>query len=148
MDTSGKDAIWYTRVETSRILERCVKTVDRLRKAGVLVDLPGGGMVRISRASIEEYMRRPVEVLVEPAGFISIEHSHYDNLLRKIQHLQAEVKAAKAEHACSQAENERLKQQYREILADLANPLTLVRDICGRKLVLVKRDNNNRGGKC
>ncbi|QEM67709.1 helix-turn-helix domain-containing protein [Geobacter sp. FeAm09] len=138
---------WYTREETARYLERSVKTIDRLRKKGVLVDLDAGGLVRITRTSIEEYLRRPVEVQVDPAGMMTVEQAHYDSLLRQLHHCQAEIDHAveiARELEASRAECARLRKTISTIQADQARPLTLIREICGRQVILVKKDSSRK----
>lgn len=146
---SSVEPTWFTREETARILERNVKTVDRLRAKGILVDLDNTGMVRICRRSIENYLRRPVEVKADPAGVMTIEQAHYDTLLRTLHHYQAaaeKVDELERKLEFSQAECERLRQKIRELLADRTKGVTLVRNVFGMQVLLVKNASSRSQG--
>jgi Helix-turn-helix domain len=127
---------WFTREETAQLLGVTVRTVDRIRKRGCLVDLDPSGTVRISKESIEQYMRRPVEPSNAECRFISLDAEHYDTVLLELQHRKAESKRLEAvEHELEvfRSENEQLRNKIKAVIVDANRSITIWSLIFGKR---------------
>jgi len=126
---AGMQIPWVTREEAARLMCRSIKTVDRLRKSGRLRSLDDSGHVRISRISIELYLRRPVTPLADKTGTMVIDTTHYDALLLKARHGEVASEKLKESEALCQKKDEIIKKMREE----LCRPLSFLTALIGSK---------------
>lgn len=80
---------WITREEAAQIAEKSIKTIDRLRKEGILKDVVMGRRIFIIKESLEDYIRRPLQPISDDNKMMIISCTQYDGMKRKIQHAEA-----------------------------------------------------------